>query len=176
MIRHATEPTPVGLAFLAMGDRGLVGLYFVDESDESPAFERLRHDFPGEPIQHDPEGLSPIREAVRNAIATEFEPESVPLDPRGTPFQRNVWDALRAIPRGTTITYGELTRRLGLPAGAARAVGAACGANPISLFIPCHRVITGNGALRGYRWGLERKRELLRIEGAIPAEPLLPFN
>ncbi len=86
-------------------------------------------------------------------------------DPVGTPFQRAVWRLLRTIPRGRTLSYGELAEKLGRP-GAARAVGAANGRNPIAIIIPCHRVIGGDGTLTGYAGGLERKRKLLELEAA----------
>jgi len=85
------------------------------------------------------------------------------LDMRGTPFQRRVWEKLRAIPVATTATYTELARWID-PLTSARAVGSACAANPIALAIPCHRIVCNNGDLGGYRWGIERKRELLRKE------------
>jgi methylated-DNA-[protein]-cysteine S-methyltransferase len=91
---------------------------------------------------------------------------AIPLASRGgTPFQRRVWQELRAIPRGETRTYGELAVRLGKP-GAARAVGAAVARNPISIVVPCHRVVGADGSLTGYAGGVERKRALLTIEGA----------
>jgi len=85
------------------------------------------------------------------------------LDLRGTPFQLRVWGALRGIATGTTMSYSELARELGSPT-AARAVAAACAANPIALAVPCHRVVSADGSLAGYRWGVERKRELLKKE------------
>ena len=88
---------------------------------------------------------------------------SAPLDPRGTPFQRLVWDAVAAVPYGETRTYGEIARTIGRPA-AARAVGAANGANPLPVIIPCHRLIGANGDLTGYGGGIEIKRHLLAIE------------
>ncbi len=88
---------------------------------------------------------------------------TVPVAPRGTPFQTRVWAALVGIPHGTTISYGEQARRLGVP-NASRAVGAANGRNPVSIVVPCHRVIGGNGALTGYGGGLERKKWLLDFE------------
>jgi methylated-DNA-[protein]-cysteine S-methyltransferase len=94
----------------------------------------------------------------------EFELE---LAPQGTVFQRSVWSALRRIPYGETATYGVLARRLELPVDASRAVGAANGANPIAVVIPCHRVIGANGTLTGYAYGLEHKRRLLELEGAL---------
>jgi O-6-methylguanine DNA methyltransferase len=89
------------------------------------------------------------------------------VHPHGTPFQRNVWDALRAIPAGETRGYGQLAASLGVP-NASRAVGAANGSNPISLFVPCHRVIAADGSLHGYGGGLERKQWLLAHEGWHP--------
>jgi AraC family transcriptional regulator, regulatory protein of adaptative response / methylated-DNA-[protein]-cysteine methyltransferase len=87
----------------------------------------------------------------------------LPLDLRGTPFQRSVWQRLRAIPAGRTVTYMELARWIS-PLASPRAVAGACAANPIALAIPCHRVVRSNGDLAGYRWGIERKRELIRKE------------
>ena len=90
----------------------------------------------------------------------------------GTPFQRQVWAELRHIPAGRTLSYGELARKLGRP-GAARAVGAANGSNPVSLVVPCHRVVAADGTLGGYGWGLPRKEWLLRHEGAVSREEQL---
>ena len=87
----------------------------------------------------------------------------LPLDPRGTPFQRRVWEKLRAIPLGRTVTYLELARWVG-PLTSAPAVASACAANPIALAVPCHRVVRGTGDLANYRWGVERKHELIRKE------------
>lgn len=89
----------------------------------------------------------------------------LPLRPGGTDFQRRVWDVLATVPWGTTTTYGEVADRLGLPPGASRAVGAANGANPLPVVLPCHRVIGADGTLTGYAGGLERKALLLRHEG-----------
>ena len=89
----------------------------------------------------------------------------LPLDLRGTPFQRRVWERLRAIPVGRTVTYTELPRWIS-PLASARAVAGACAANPVALAIPCHRVVRSDGDLADYRWGLERKRDMLRKEAA----------
>jgi AraC family transcriptional regulator of adaptative response/methylated-DNA-[protein]-cysteine methyltransferase len=88
------------------------------------------------------------------------------LDMRGTPFQRRVWEKLRAISPGRTVTYMELSRWIS-PFASPRAVAGACAANPIALAIPCHRVVRSNGELAGYRWGIERKRELIRKEATV---------
>lgn len=97
---------------------------------------------------------------------------SLPIETPGTEFQQRVWGALQKIPFGTTCSYGQLAARIGSPGGQ-RAVGAANGANRISIVVPCHRVIESGGGLRGYGGGLERKRSLLRLEGAWPAHSTL---
>ena len=89
----------------------------------------------------------------------------LPLDVRGTAFQQRVWQALRAIPSGATVSYAELAQRVGLPSGA-RAIAGACAANPVAVAIPCHRVVRQDGSISGYRWGVERKHALLEREGA----------
>jgi AraC family transcriptional regulator, regulatory protein of adaptative response / methylated-DNA-[protein]-cysteine methyltransferase len=90
---------------------------------------------------------------------------TLPLDVRGTAFQRRVWQALREIPAGTTTTYARIAQRIGAPR-AVRAVAQACASNAIAVAIPCHRVVRANGALSGYRWGVRRKRALLDREAA----------
>jgi len=96
-------------------------------------------------------------------------PTALPLDIRCTAFQRRVWEELRSIPMGETRTYREIAERLGQPT-AQRAVGRACATNPVSLLVPCHRAVSGDGGLRGYRWGIERKRALLALEKQGMAE------
>ncbi len=99
----------------------------------------------------------------------------LPLEPRGTEFQRRVWRALTDIPYGKTISYGELARRIGQPS-ASRAVGLANGANPLPIIVPCHRVIGANGSLTGFGGGLPIKRQLLALEGATPERPALQLG
>jgi methylated-DNA-[protein]-cysteine S-methyltransferase len=103
-------------------------------------------------------------------FAGERREFSLPLQPVGTPFQKAVWSALRTIPYGTTISYGELARRIGQPS-ASRAVGAANGANPLPIIVPCHRVIGADRSLTGFGGGLETKRFLLALEGGIALPP-----
>jgi methylated-DNA-[protein]-cysteine S-methyltransferase len=112
--------------------------------------------------------LGPAAEQVRAYFAGELRDFDLRLAPEGTDFQRRVWEALRAIPFGETISYGELARRLGRPT-ASRAVGAANGRNPIAIVVPCHRVIGADGTLTGYGGGLDRKRWLLRHEESVLA-------
>ena len=107
-----------------------------------------------------------MRLGVQDAAGARF---SVPLDPQGTPFQQAVWRALLAIPSGSATSYGALARLLGKPQ-ALRAVGAAVGRNPVGILIPCHRVVRSDGALSGYRWGIERKRTLIAREAQTRAK------
>jgi methylated-DNA-[protein]-cysteine S-methyltransferase len=113
----------------------------------------------------DPGGLTAALKAYFGGDLAAIDP--LPVETAGTPFQRAVWNALRRIPCGTTISYAELARRIGRPS-AVRAVGLANGSNPVSIVVPCHRVIGSNGTLTGYGGGLERKRWLLAHEGRMP--------
>src|SRR5438477_561598 len=109
------------------------------------------------------EPMAEVEKNVRAFIAGEGSLARVPVDIRGTVFQRRVWEALRRIPRGETRTYSEIARAIGAPA-AVRAVGSACGANPVALVVPCHRAVRADGGLGGYAWGLPVKKRLLEIE------------
>jgi methylated-DNA-[protein]-cysteine S-methyltransferase len=116
--------------------------------------------------QEDPDAFAGVGSAIDAELAGREPRTTVEVAfPGGTRFQRQVWEELRRIPRGTTITYAELAARLGRP-GAARAVGSAVARNPISIVVPCHRVVGSDGSLTGYAGGLERKRALLAMEGA----------
>jgi methylated-DNA-[protein]-cysteine S-methyltransferase len=119
---------------------------------------------PGPGWRRDPGTFREAGAQLRSYFAGELREFDLPLDPPGTRFQRQVWAALREIPYGSTISYAELAAAVGRP-GAARAVGAANGRNPIAVVIPCHRVIGASGALTGYGGGLGRKRLLLDLEG-----------
>lgn len=164
-IKFGVGLTPIGLVFVAMTERGVCALDLLDTDDPSPALARLRRAFPGATIERDPSAAGILLRRVVAFLTDDGGSEPIALDLRGTPFRLRVWDALRSIPRGQTTTYGALARTLGLPSGAARAVGTACGANPVSLLVPCHRVVRTGGGLGGYYWGLDRKRALLELEG-----------
>ena len=164
-IRFGQASTPIGQVFVAVSEQGLCALYLLDGEDAEMAANRLRHAFPKAKLVEDNERTTTF---LKRAVAHVLHGESIDdiaLDLRGTEFQRRVWEALRSIPRGTTTSYGALTRSLGLKTGAARAVGSACGANPVSLIVPCHRVLSTGGGLGGYYWGVERKQSLLEAEG-----------
>jgi AraC family transcriptional regulator, regulatory protein of adaptative response / methylated-DNA-[protein]-cysteine methyltransferase len=163
-IRYGMGPTPVGVVFLALSERGICALLPLDGDEPAPGLTRTREEYPGADLRHDPGAVDPLLPRISAFLTGNDECRDLALDmSRGTPFQRRVWDALRSIPRGSTRTYGALANALGEP-HAARAVGTACGANPIALLIPCHRVIRSGGALGGYFWGLNRKRALLELE------------
>ncbi len=119
--------------------------------------------------------LVAARDQLRAYFAGERLEFDLPLKPHGSPFQALVWQELTRIPYGTTISYGELARRIGNP-NASRAVGLANGRNPISIIVPCHRVIGANGTLTGYGGGIERKAALLEFERSISANSMLPFD
>ncbi|MBU3691263.1 MAG: MGMT family protein [Solirubrobacterales bacterium] len=125
-------------------------------------------------VEPDPGGgrASALAGEVDRRIREGEDFEGIPFEASGTPFQERVWGELTRIPRGEVVTYGELARRVGSP-GAARAVGSACGANPVSLLIPCHRVIASDGSLGGFRWGAVRKAKILGSEGVDLVGPPL---
>lgn len=151
----------LGWMLMAATDTGICWLAFGDEP--GAMLEELRGNFPGARLHDDQARLRAWFERVRDVILLPGEALELPLDIQGTAFQANVWKALRAIPLGTTATYGEVATRLRKP-GAARAVAAACAANRVALLIPCHRVVAADGRLAGYRWGVRRKAKLLERE------------
>jgi methylated-DNA-[protein]-cysteine S-methyltransferase len=151
-MHFAYVETPVGKLLLASDEVGLRHIAFA-EGDETPRQGWL------------PDS-SKFEEAVRQIhdyFAGRLKVFGLPLAPQGTPFQQKVWEVVRAIPYGRTVTYADLARKLGKPT-AARAVGAANACNPLPIVIPCHRVVGSNGELTGYIGGLEIKRKLLRLE------------
>ncbi len=150
--------TPVGAVAVAVDEDGAVTeLYFVNESSRGPY-----RSFP-ERAAHDPGRLKDVAAQVTEFFARKREVFDLPLRPAGTPFQQKVWQALCDIPFGRTISYQQLAIAVG-DIKATQAVGAANGKNPISLIIPCHRVIGKNGSLTGYGGGLPLKRALLDFE------------
>jgi AraC family transcriptional regulator of adaptative response/methylated-DNA-[protein]-cysteine methyltransferase len=160
-IRFAITQCFLGWVLIAATEQGICALEFADEPGVLD--ERLRARFSeAEFVESDPA----FREWSAQILAHLESPRDdldLPLDVWGTAFQRRVWTALREIPPGSTASYGEVAARLGNPK-AARAVARACATNPVSVAIPCHRVIRSDGGLGGYRWGLERKRKLLERE------------
>jgi epoxyqueuosine reductase len=157
--------SPVGPVWVARTDAGICSLGLGGGQPEA-LFERLSRYVAGDPPHKDPEALASALTQLReyfSRIRREFD---LSLDVDGTPFQRAVWDEVAAIPYGATATYGEIAHRLGHPR-AARAVGAALGANLLPILIPCHRVIGAGDRLVGYGAGVEIKAALLRLEGVL---------
>jgi methylated-DNA-[protein]-cysteine S-methyltransferase len=151
-MRHSTLPTPIGpLLLIADEDGALTGVHLPNRHPDVLAGER------------DDAALAEPRRQLTEYFAAERTAFELRLRPQGGPFQLRVWEALQRIPYGETASYGELARELGSP-GAARAVGAANGRNPIAIVLPCHRVIGSSGSLTGYAGGLECKRALLDLE------------
>ena len=161
----ARHPSPLGTLLLvgerdASGTTVLTGCYLPDHR-RGPAV--------GATWSEDPGAFREVAAALDARLAGATGAPEVGVAFRGgTSFQRRVWEELRTIPAGTTVTYAELARRIGRP-GAARAVGAAVARNPVSIVVPCHRVVGAGGSLTGYAGGVERKRALLAIEGASVA-------
>ncbi|MEI2775498.1 MAG: methylated-DNA--[protein]-cysteine S-methyltransferase [Tetrasphaera sp.] len=159
---HVVLDSPVGPLTVVAEDEAVIGIYF--------AGHRRRHPLP-------PAGLAlpaePVLQDTAGQLAEYFAGRrrafDLPLAPRGDAFQQDVWALLQDIPYGKTRSYGDLAAALGRP-GAARAVGAANGANPISIVIPCHRVVGADGTLTGYAGGLDRKRFLLDLERPPPGD------
>jgi len=160
-ISYATFSFPIGKVLLAATSQGVCA---VKLGGEAAALERLlAEEFSAAELVEDRGALAAARAAIAGFLRGEAALARVPLDIRGTVFQRRVWDALRRIPRGETRSYADIARSIGAPR-AVRAVGSACGANPVALIVPCHRAVRADGALGGYAWGLARKKQLLEIE------------
>ena len=160
-INYTIAASPLGRLLVAVTDRGVCA---VRMGDTDARLEKdLRAEFPAAAIRRND---SALREPVKKILnhLTNKEPKlDLPLDIRATAFQRQVWEQLRAIPYGQTVSYGEVAKALGKP-GAVRAVGRACATNPVALVIPCHRVVREDQSLGGYRWGLDRKQKLIDRE------------
>lgn len=167
-IRVAIRAFSLGLALIAQSSRGICAVLLGDDA------ELLRGDlamrFPGALFVDGGEELDAIATRVVALIESPSGVLDEPLDLRGSEFQRRVWHALRQIPAGSTASYTEIAERLGMPA-AARAVARACAANALAVVVPCHRVVTKDGRLSGYRWGVDRKRSLLDREARSSVDP-----
>ncbi len=162
-IRYAIGECVLGRMLVAATERGLCAV-FLGEKDTKLESE-LQSQFPQAEMLRDDAGLAGHLSQVLAQIAEHPASMDLPLDIRATAFQTRVWQALREIPRGETRSYAELAKALG-NVKAVRAVARACATNPVCVVIPCHRVIGSDGALTGYRWGIERKQQLLAMEKA----------
>jgi AraC family transcriptional regulator, regulatory protein of adaptative response / methylated-DNA-[protein]-cysteine methyltransferase len=160
-IRYVVTDSPLGPLLVAATPKGICRLTF--DEDESA----LRRRFPNADVRPDDGTIAPLVEGALEAIQTPHAAPELPIDVHGTAFQEAVWRELRKIPLGETRSYADIARAVGQP-GAVRAVGTANGSNPVAVLVPCHRVIRSDGSLGGYAGGLDRKRKLLKAEGADP--------
>jgi AraC family transcriptional regulator of adaptative response/methylated-DNA-[protein]-cysteine methyltransferase len=157
-IHYAIEPCSLGYVLVGVTARGVCSVMLGDSPTQ--LVDALYDEYPAAIITPDDDLSEPVNTVLRYMEGASFD---LPLDVQATPFQQQVWDALRAIPYGDTRTYTEIAREIGKP-DAVRAVANACAANQVALVIPCHRVVREDGTLGGYKWGLERKRALLHQE------------
>ncbi len=160
-IAYTTFHSPLGCILLASTGRGLCSVKIGDTAEA--LVKTLSAEFSEADLRQDGMALKTEKGQVLAFLSGDATLAKLPLDIRGTVFQQRVWSALRQIPRGETRTYKDIASAIGAPK-AVRAVGSACGANPVALVIPCHRALRTDGGLGGYAWGLERKQKLLKIE------------
>jgi AraC family transcriptional regulator of adaptative response/methylated-DNA-[protein]-cysteine methyltransferase len=160
-IRFAVAQCSLGALLVAASDHGLCAVQMGDEPEA--LVRELQDRFARAELIGADTGFERWVAQVVGVVEAPGTGLDLPLDLRGTAFQRRVWAALRGIPAGETISYSQLAVRIGQPR-AARAVAAACAANPVAVLVPCHRVVRTDGSVSGYRWGVERKRELLARE------------
>jgi methylated-DNA-[protein]-cysteine S-methyltransferase len=152
---HCRYESPQGLMFLLSDGTGVTGVYFAGQK-YAPELDRMGEESTRASV------LVEARRQLDLYFSGVLQNFVLPLTARGTPFQQDVWKAISSVPYGTTISYGELAKRLGRRS--ARAVGTAVGRNPISVVIPCHRIVGSNGSLTGYAGGFNRKRALIQLE------------
>lgn len=171
-IRYTTTHTPLGMLLVATTAKGICSVTLGQDDRELET--RLAEEFPLAERERVDEGREEWLDAVIARVAHDLgwsdrdAPALPPLDVAATAFQWRVWDALTRIPRGETLSYGELAAALGVPK-AARAIGRACGSNKLALLVPCHRIIREDGSLGGWRWGMDIKQQLLATERAMKA-------
>ena len=163
VIRFAVGECSLGSILVAASDRGVCAIAL--GADPDALVRDLQDRFPRADLLGGDAGFETLVARVVGLVETPTRGLDLPLDVRGTAFQQRVWQALRAVPPGTTASYSEIARRIGAPA-AVRAVAHAVASNPLAVAIPCHRIVRSDGQLAGYRWGIERKRALLEREAA----------
>lgn len=163
-ITYGFYQSSVGEMVLAKTDKGLCWLGFMVKGYKGDGLERMKQHFKGADLKHDDTAVQSLGDEVMQRWE-EGREAKLDLDLQGTEFQKDVWRALLSIKRGETCSYGDIANDVGKPK-ASRAVGSAVGSNPVSLIVPCHRVVQKTGALGNYGWGLPLKQRLLEEEGA----------
>jgi AraC family transcriptional regulator of adaptative response/methylated-DNA-[protein]-cysteine methyltransferase len=160
-IRYTCAESPLGRMLIAATDRGICAIQFARTDGE--LIEGLKREFPFAVRKSDDGGLHSWVSALLKHMRGKDLDSSLPLDIRATAFQRRVWEYLQSIPFGNTESYSQVAKGIGQPT-AVRAVARACATNPVAVAIPCHRVVSKDGSMGGYRWGIERKKTLLQME------------
>lgn len=165
-IDYTAGQCSLGSVLLAASDQAICAILLGD--DEASLLHDLQQRFPNAHLQANPARLQADLQQLQAFIERPEQPLtlSLPLHASGTAFQQQVWQQLQQVGNGATISYRELAQRIGKPT-ANRAVAGACAANPLAIVVPCHRVLRSDGNISGYRWGVARKRELLRREAAF---------
>lgn len=163
-ITYGLHDTPLGEIVIAESDKGLCWLGFMVKGYKGDGFERMKEFFPNSEFIRDDKKTKQTVDQVMEAWDHDTL-DDIKLDLRGTEFQRSVWKALLQIPKGEVISYGDVANDIGKPK-ASRAVGSAVGENPVSLIVPCHRVVQSSGGLGNYGWGVDLKEKILQIESA----------
>ena len=163
-IHFVVGQSTLGSILVARSEQGVCAIWLGD--DPATLVKDVQDRFPQATLVGADEAFESVVAQIVGLVENPAADFALPLDVRGTAFQQRVWEALRQIPAGQTASYAEIARSLGSP-NAVRAVAGACAANRLAVAIPCHRVVRSDGALSGYRWGVERKRELLRREAAV---------
>lgn len=166
-VNYTTVDSPLGRLLVAATDRGISALYLGESDARLEA--ALRTEYPRAERRRDRNGLEGTVTKILEHLRGREPNLDLPTDVQATAFQRRVWEELRRIPYGSTRTYSQVASAIGQPA-AVRAVARACATNPVSVVVPCHRVVRSDGKLAGYRWGVERKRALLEHEAAAAAQ------
>jgi AraC family transcriptional regulator of adaptative response/methylated-DNA-[protein]-cysteine methyltransferase len=166
-VNYTMVDSPLGRLLVGATDRGISALYLGESDARLEA--ALRREYPRADLRRDRNGLEGSVTKILEHLRGREPNLDLPTDVQATAFQRRVWEELRRIPYGSTRTYSQVARAIGQPA-AVRAVARACATNPVSVVVPCHRVVRGDGKLAGYRWGVERKRALLEHEATAAAQ------
>ena len=166
-ISYTIADCTLGKLLVAATERGVCAIRLGD--DDAALKATLRSEFPAATLSHDDAALGDWVQMLLRHLTGDQPNLDLPLDIQATAFQRQVWEALRAIPYGATRSYGEVAEAIGRPT-AVRAVARACATNPVALVVPCHRVVREDGSLGGYRWGMERKRALIEREAGVASD------
>ena len=161
VVRYTTASSPLGRMLIAATDKGICAIQFADTDQELQ--QGLMREFPFAVRRRDDPAMESWKQNLARLIEGRETNPSLPLDIRATAFQRRVWECLQRIPRGETRSYSAVAKKIGMPK-ATRAVARACATNPVAIAIPCHRVVREDGEMGGYRWGIERKEQLLALE------------